>query len=176
MVNDLLDMSRIEAGNLIMTRVECSLLELVQRAVQRAHPNPSQRLIVEFPPNLPHLYVDPQRIEAVLRNLIENAAKYAGEESKIFVSAAIQNGSLIVRVRDEGPGIPPEYSQRIFESFYRVEDDLRPPAQGAGLGLAICQGFVSAHGGDIWLEPQTRGACIAFSLPLEPAQQSMEPM
>lgn len=167
MVNDLLDMSRIEAGNLVMSRVECSLLELVTRAGQRAHPNPRQRLVVDLPPELPPIYVDPQRIEAVIRNLIENATKYAGEETQIFISATVQEKYLIVRVRDEGPGIPPEYSERIFESFYRLEDELRRSAPGAGLGLAICQGFVLAHGGEIWLEPQDKGACIAFSLPLE---------
>jgi two-component system sensor histidine kinase KdpD len=118
--------------------------------------------------------VDPQRIEAVIRNLIENAAKYAGDESPITVSAVLQGGNLILRVRDEGPGIPPEYSQRIFESFYRMEDELRSTAPGAGLGLAICQGFVSAHGGEIWLEPQTKGTCIAFSLPLEPVPAALK--
>jgi signal transduction histidine kinase len=70
-------------------------------------------------------------------------------------------------VMDNGPGIPAESSKRIFEAFTRLEDGLSRPAPGAGLGLAICQGFVSAHGGRIWLESQTPGACIAFSLPLE---------
>lgn len=174
LVNDLLDMSRIESGNLDMNRVECSLGDLVQRAAQRAHPSPLDRLVVDLPPDLPPLYVDPQRIEAVLRNLIENAAKYAGDHSPITISAQVEGQYMVVRVIDQGPGIPPEYSERIFESFYRLENGLNRLSPGAGLGLAICQGFVSAHRGEIWLEPQSKGACIAFSLPLNqiPSEQS----
>ncbi len=166
LVNDLLDMSRIESGNLDVNRAECSLGDLVQRAALRAHPSPVDRLVVDLPPHLPQLYVDPQRIEAVLRNLIENAAKYGGDGTPIAISAEVDGQNMVVRVRDEGPGIPPEYSERIFESFYRLENGLNRLSPGAGLGLAICQGFVSAHGGEIWLEPQPKGACIAFSLPL----------
>jgi PAS domain S-box-containing protein len=166
LINDLLDMSRIESGNLDVNRTECHLGDLVQRAAHRAYPSPLDRLVVDLPPDLPHLYVDPQRIEAVLRNLIENAAKYAGDNSPITISAGIEGQHMVVRVRDQGPGIPPEYSERIFESFYRLENGLDRLFPGAGLGLAICQGFVSAHGGEVWLEPQPKGACIAFSLPL----------
>jgi len=176
LVNDLLDMSRIESGNLDVNRAECSLGDLLQRAAQRAHPSPLDRLSFDFPPDLPQLYVDPQRIEAVLRNLIENAAKYSGDSSPIIITAGVEGQFLVVRVRDEGPGIPPEYSERIFESFYRLENGLNRLSPGAGLGLAICQGFISAHGGEIWLEPQPKGACIAFSLPLDqkPSDQTAE--
>jgi PAS domain S-box-containing protein len=176
LVNDLLDMSRIESGNLDVNRAECSLGDLLQRAAQRAYPSPLDRLVVNLPPDLPQLYVDPQRIEAVLRNLIENAAKYSGDNSPIFIDAGIESQTMVVRVRDEGPGIPPEYGERIFESFYRLENGLDRLSPGAGLGLAICQGFVSAHGGQIWLEPQPKGACIAFSLPLDqnPSDQIAE--
>ncbi len=172
LVNDLLDMSRIEAGNLDVRRESCDLGELVRRAAQRAHPNPDGRLQVNLPENLPPLLADPQRIEVVLRNLIENAAKYASDPSPIFVSAAVQSKNLVVRVEDEGPGIPAEQSQLVFESFYRVENGLARDASGAGLGLAICQGFVRAHGGEIWLEPRSRGTCVAFSLPLDPGART----
>ena len=167
LVNDLLDMSRIEAGSLNVSKSVCNLDEMVNRAAQRAHPSPQDRLQVNLPPDLPAFLADTQRIEAVLRNLIENAVKYAGDHSPVRVSASVQSGKLIVRVEDEGPGIPAEDSQRIFQSFYRVENGLTRPAPGAGLGLAICQGFVRAHGGDIWLEPSPKGTCIAFSLPIE---------
>ncbi len=165
LVSDLLDMSRIEAGNLDVSRSECSLLDLVHRAAARSHPNPNSRLVIDIPKDIPPLFVDPQRIEAVLRNLIENAAKYADAPSPITISANWQNGNLVVRVRDEGPGIPPEFSQSVFQSFYRLEKGLTRNVQGAGLGLAICQGFILAHGGDIWLEHQDIGTCISFSLP-----------
>jgi PAS domain S-box-containing protein len=167
LVNDLLDMSRIDAGNLTVSKVACNLEELVYRAAQRAHPQPGDRLRLSIPPDLPLFYADPQRIEAVLRNLIENAAKYAGEHSPIFITASAAAGELVVRVSDEGPGIPAEESERIFDSFYQLENGLNRKTGGAGLGLAICRGFVIAHGGKIWAEPSQTGACIAFSLPLE---------
>lgn len=166
LVNDLLDMSRIEAGSLDVNRAQCNLEEIIQRAAQRAYPTPIERLVVNIPPDLPSLYVDPQRIEAVLRNLIENAAKYAGDISPVSISASVEGEEMVVRVRDEGPGIPAEHSNRIFESFYRLESNLTRMAHGDGLGLAICQGFISAHGGKVWLEKQTKGTCVAFSLPL----------
>lgn len=169
LVNDLLDMSRIEAGSLKVKRTACRLEDLVHNAARRAHPDPCDRLQVNLPPHLPTLFADPQRIEVVLRNLIENAAKYAGEASPIYVSAEVRGHELVVRVEDEGPGIPPEHSQRIFDSFYRIDSSLARTAAGTGLGLAICQGFVRAHGGSIWLEPRARGTSIAFSLPLQEA-------
>jgi PAS domain S-box-containing protein len=171
LVNDLLDMSRIDAGNLTVSKVACSLEELVYRAAQRAHPQPGDRLQMRVPPDLPLFYADPQRIEAVLRNLIENAAKYAGENSPIWINAGVEANNLVVRVSDEGPGIPAEESERIFDSFYQLENGLNRRSSGAGLGLAICRGFVIAHGGKIWVEPRQKGACIVFSLPLESAPE-----
>lgn len=167
LVNDLLDMSRIESGNINVSRSECSLLELINRAALRAHPDPNSRLVIDIPDEIPPLFVDPQRIEAVLRNLIENSAKYSGVDSPITVSATAEENNIIIRVADEGSGIPPEFSQSIFQSFYRLEQGLTRHTPGAGLGLAICKGFVNAHGGEIWYETQPKGACIAFSLPFD---------
>jgi signal transduction histidine kinase len=172
LVNDLLDMSRIEAGNLDVSRVECRLTELIDRAARMAHPSLDGRLDIVIPPDLPTIFVDAQRIEAVLRNLIENAAKYSEIGTPIRISSEVQSGKLIVRVSDEGPGIPAEHSEKVFESFYRAGDNLTQPAPGAGLGLAICKGFISAHGGEIWLEPTTKGTRVAFSIPLSPSVSS----
>jgi len=88
------------------------------------------------------------------------------------LSAEVQNRSVIIRVRDQGPGIPLEDSERVFESYYQLENGLPIQASGSGLGLAICRGFVKAHGGEIWLEPVATGTCIAFSLPIEPIELS----
>lgn len=167
LVNDLLDMSRIDAGNLIVSKVACSLEELAYRAAQRAHPQPGEHLQLNLPADLPVFYADPQRIEAVLRNLIENAAKYGGEKSPISITASVEGTDLVVRVADEGPGIPAEERERIFDSFYQLENGLNRKSTGAGLGLAICRGFVVAHGGKIWVESRPKGACIAFSLPMQ---------
>jgi two-component system OmpR family sensor kinase len=113
------------------------------------------------------LYADPLRLEAILRNLFENARKYGGEKVCVHVDVHKQSGNVLFRISDDGPGIPTEESTRIFESFYRVDHSLTRPEGGAGLGLAICQGLVRAHGGKIWVEPQEKGACIAFTLPLK---------
>lgn len=174
LVSDLLDISRIEAGNLPLQRKECTLEEIIERAVLNAHPSPGERLHISLAENIPLLYVDPPRIETVLRNLIENAAKYAGERSPIRVTAHVEEHNLIVRVEDEGPGIPPEEHTRIFNSFYRLENGLARRNPGAGLGLSICKGFIEAHGGAIWLEDRKKGACFAFSLPLKTPQELEE--
>jgi signal transduction histidine kinase len=104
-------------------------------------------------------------LESILRNLIENAVKYGGENAKIGVEVCRQGNDFLFHVMDDGPGIPEKERQHIFESFYRVDDSLARLSSGAGLGLAICQGLVRAHGGRIWAEPQEAGACIAFTIP-----------
>jgi PAS domain S-box-containing protein len=166
LVDDLLDMSRIEAGTLQVSRQPCALGELVLRAAQHAHPAPGERLQVTLPADLPPVDADPQRITAVLRNLIENATKYGDPAGSVRVRATQENGAIVVSVEDEGPGIPAEYSDRVFDSFYRVQNGLTRNKMGAGLGLSISRGFVRAHGGDIWLEPSDKGACVRFTLPV----------
>lgn len=168
LVNDLLDLSRIEGGDLTVESSDCEIENLVERAVQRARPSPGDRLSVELVPNLPVIRVDARRIESVIRNLIENAVKYAGEDSAIELTAEQVDGQLIVRVEDHGPGIPLEFGDRVFDPFFRLENGLTRRASGAGLGLSICRGFVRVHGGDIWIESRSEGTCVAFSLPLEP--------
>jgi two-component system sensor histidine kinase KdpD len=158
-------MSRIEAGNLTVTRLACDLSMLIKEATQHAHSQPAERLQLDLPPDLPPLFADPQRITSVLRNLIENAAKYSPPATPIHIAARCEAEQIIVTIEDEGPGIPAAHSQRIFSSFYRIENGLARQTTGAGLGLSISRGFIQAHGGKIWLEPRETGTCIAFSLP-----------
>jgi PAS domain S-box-containing protein len=174
LVNNLLDLSRIEAGSLALSWEECSLEALIQRAAKQAHLQTGNRFEVQIEADLPKLHADRPRLETILRNLIENSVKYAGENAAIRVSVSRQDEQFIFRVSDNGPGIPLEESQRIFESFYRVDDSLTRLASGAGLGLAICQGFVRAHGGNIWVEGQKDGACIAFSIPMNASARPAE--
>ncbi len=167
LVNDLLDMSRIEAGNLSISRIRTNLRELVQRAARRAELNPQERLSLEIPPDLQPVFVDPQRMEVVLRNLLDNANKYSPSGERIRVSAEVKEDLLFLRVRDNGFGIPKEARERVFDSFFQVENGLTRAGGGAGLGLAICQGFVRAHGGRIWVEPSLHGTSVVITLPLE---------
>jgi len=165
LVNNLLDLSRIEAGSLKLARENCDIKETVNRAAKQARLLPGNRFEVHVEAKLPKLYADPPRLESILRNLIENAVKYGGESANIRVEVSRQNKDFLFRVLDDGPGIPENESQYIFESFYRVDDSLARLTSGAGLGLAICQGLVRAHGGRIWAEAQEVGACIAFTIP-----------
>jgi PAS domain S-box-containing protein len=172
LVSELLDMSRLESGTASMNYSKTDLYDLISNASKRAHPKPHLPIEIDIPAELPVLFVDAKKIESVLRNLFENATKYAGDEALIQLSAELQNRSVTIRVRDQGPGIPLEDSERVFESYYQLENGLPIQASGSGLGLAICRGFIKAHGGEIWLEPVASGTCIAFSLPLEPIELS----
>jgi signal transduction histidine kinase len=165
LVNNLLDLSRIEAGSLKLSREKFDLRAMIQQASKGARLSPKNKFEIAMTPRLPGFQADPLRFESILRNLIENAVKYAGEEAHIKVEVSKQDGEFLFRVSDSGPGIPANESQRVFDSFYRVDDSLTRLAGGVGLGLTICQGLVRAHGGKIWSEPQPRGACIAFTIP-----------
>jgi len=169
LVNNLLDLSRIEAGSLRLTREKCDIKETVNNAAKQARLTSKNKFEVRIESKLPGFYVDPPRLESILRNLIENAVKYGGEDARIKVEVSRNGRDFLFRVIDNGPGIPESEGQRIFESFYRVDDSLARLTSGAGLGLAICQGLVRAHGGRIWSEPQEAGACIAFTIPTKSA-------
>jgi len=166
LVNNMLDLSRIDAGVLRLKRVQCNIEETIQKAAKQAHFN-GNMVEVQIEAGLPRLYADPLRLETILRNLFENAVKYGGENACIHVDVQKYDTSILFRVSDDGPGIPAEEGIHIFESFYRVDDSLTRLKGGAGLGLAICQGLVHAHAGKIWVEPQDKGACIAFTIPLK---------
>ena len=174
LVHDLLDMSKIEAGTLVVTPTACDLYPLVVSAANHAMPPANGRLRISLPPDMPMIYADADRIEGVLRNLLENSAKYAEGYTPIEVSASFDAREVVIRVVDEGPGIPTEHQGRIFQSFYRLENGLTRKTAGAGLGLTIARGFVHAHGGRIWLEPRDRGLCVAFCIPRSPIHEVTE--
>ncbi|MBI5079969.1 MAG: GAF domain-containing protein [Chloroflexi bacterium] len=166
LVTDLLDLSKIQAGTFVVNREPCAIAPLAAHAANRARPNAGKRLTIEIPPNLPIIHIDPPRIEAVLRNLIENAVKYSPVESPNTIHAAQENNHLVVRVSDHGVGIPEEHRQKVFDRFYRIDSGLARQTSGAGLGLAICKGFVEAHGGHIQVAPSERGTVFEFALPI----------
>ena len=175
LVNNLLDLSRIEAGSLMLSRDECNLEEIIPRAASLAQLQPGNKFEFQIEANLPKLFADRPRLETVLRNLIENSVKYAGEHATIRVDVKSLGENIIFRVSDDGPGIPEDESQRIFESYYQINASLSRISGGAGLGLAICQGLIRAHGGEIWVENQKRGACIVFSIPLSLKADNVKP-
>lgn len=163
LVSNLLDLSRREAGLLLLHRSAWQLDDLLTQAIQRLSRD-IPRLTLQIPSDLPALSVDRPRMEVVLRNLLSNALAYG--EGGIWVSAQPQNGDVIVRITDDGPGIAADDLPHIFERFYRAPRSVQRHSGGSGLGLAICKAFVEAHGGAIWAESNGIGTTIGFSLPL----------
>jgi len=166
LVDNLLDLSRIEAGSLKLSLQKCDINAAILRASSQARLESGNKFEMQIETGLPDLYADVPRLETILRNLIENSVKYGGNTASIKAKVIRLGETIIFRILDDGPGIPLEKSERIFERFYRLDDSLARVTSGAGLGLAICQGLVRAHEGEIWVEPMDAGACIAFSIPL----------
>jgi len=122
---------------------------------------------------LPRLNIDANRIRQVLDNLIDNAVKYSPQGTAVLVSVRRGGRELVISVTDQGAGISAEELTRIFERMYRVEKRVTPGIEGVGLGLAICQRLVEAHGGRIWAESDKgEGSTFYFSLPVETGKVS----
>jgi two-component system sensor histidine kinase KdpD len=175
-VSNLLDMTRLESGALLPRMEPADLGEIAASALARAGPILAHhRTVLELEPDLPPLRLDPVLFEQVLFNLLDNAAKYAPEDTEVRLSARRQGDSVVVQVSDAGPGLPPGEMEKVFDKFTRVHtaDRQRP---GTGLGLAICRGFVEAMSGTITAanrsdraDPAHPGAVFTLTLPLKPA-------
>ena len=177
LIDNLLDLSRAGAGPGALRTEPTAVDVLVRRVVGDASARAGQRrLRARVAAELPRPAVDAVRIEQVLRNLIDNAIKFSPPGSAIDVTAAVRAAEsgpeIVVSVADQGPGIAPEYQERIFERFFRVEPD-GMSVSGAGLGLAICRRFVELHGGRIEVVSAVgQGATFRFTLPLGDACRS----
>ncbi len=171
LVENLLDMSRLEAGMLMPHREWHVLDELVEGAIRRVEVLLARRpLHVRLAQGLPPIYVDGVQIQQVLVNLLDNAIKFSPPESPIQITASLAAETLEVRVSNTGDGIPSDELNRIFDRFYRVQSGRAHGTPGAGLGLAICKGIVEAHGGHIMAQSVPGGeTTILFRLPLTTA-------
>jgi two-component system, OmpR family, sensor histidine kinase KdpD len=148
-VANLLDMTKIESGGIELVPQPVELGEAIGAALQRVSGMiGNHRIEVDLEPGLPLVHLDVMLLEQVLVNLLDNAAKYAPQGSLITVSARRRGGEITIEILDEGPGIPEDRLERVFEKFHRVRQGDRQRA-GTGLGLAICRGFVEALGGKI---------------------------
>jgi len=172
-IDNLLDMTRLEAGSLEPNRVPTDITDVIGTALARAERMLARHKVeVAIAPDLPLLQLDGVLLEQVVLNLLENAAKYAPAGSQIEVAAGHKGRIVEISVRDEGPGIPADDFERIFEKFYRVRRGADRRPAGTGLGLAICRGFVEAMGGTIEAANRTdrSGAVFTVSFP-EPGGQ-----
>lgn len=166
-VANLLNLSRINSGNLQPDRGWYDLGALAEEVLGRLRPiTAKHRVLTDIQEDLPPVFLDYSEIDQVLSNLVENAAKYAPAGTEIKISVRRELGQFVVEVADEGPGIPREIEARVFEAFSRASGDRGK--KGTGLGLAVARGLVEAHGGQIWFQNLANGgAAFCFTLPAE---------
>ena len=162
MVDDLLDLSRIETGATNPQPESCDLADVVNAAAERVRSQHGCAVHMNLPTDLPHVRVDRAQVERVFTNLIENATKFSPADRPVEIRGICANGRVTIRVLDHGQGIPPAQQSQVFKAFVRGSG----PQSGSGLGLAICRGFVEANGGRITLQSGARdGSAFAVSFP-----------
>jgi two-component system, OmpR family, sensor histidine kinase KdpD len=160
LVDNLLDLSRLEAGPARRRPELWTLDALLARALEELGPV-ADRVAVEVDIDMPPVRVDAAQVERVFVNLLENALKFSSPTDPVQVTASAAGDGVVVRIRDRGPGVPEADRERIFEPFERASTT----ARGTGLGLPIARGFARANGGDVTIEPSRGGATFAVALP-----------
>jgi signal transduction histidine kinase len=172
-IQDLLDVSRIQAGGMRLEFADWPLHDMAREVVQAFAAQTDERFEFElrFPDDMLPVHADYERVRMVLTNLVSNAVKYSPDGGLIRIGGRTSGDKALCYVSDQGVGIPPEDQERIFDRFYRVDNRLRRETQGTGLGLYLTRAIVEAHGGSIWVESQVgRGSRFFFTLPLAPRQ------
>lgn len=169
LISDLLDISRIEAGQIKMRPQLLPVGELVVQATtefQRQAKEKHLTLKADVPPTLPRIMGDPDRLFQVVTNLLSNALKFTPAGGAITISVRNQEEFVLISITDTGPGIPAEEQQRIFEKFYQIDSSATRSAKGSGLGLAIVKTIVELHGGRVWVESVVgAGSTFRVALP-----------
>jgi signal transduction histidine kinase len=173
LINDVLDLSKIEAGSLRLSVASYSMNEAVQAAITAVEPLASEKklgLNVAVPAGLPRAEGDEQRTTQVLVNLLGNAIKFT-ETGEVSLQVAATDGAFQVSVTDSGPGIAEAEQQKIFEEFQQAEAVRTSTKGGTGLGLAICKRCIELQGGRIWVESSLgKGSTFRFVLPVRVKQ------
>jgi signal transduction histidine kinase len=173
LINDVLDLSKIEAGQLVISSEDFSIKDVVQTVVSGTESLASAKnlpLKVEIPDSMPQARGDERRITQVLLNLVGNAIKFT-DTGQVSIAANSENGKFLISVSDTGPGIPPSEQSRIFEEFHQVDSSNTKKKGGTGLGLAIAKRIIELHRGRIWVESEVgRGSIFRFELPVKAEQ------
>jgi two-component system sensor histidine kinase KdpD len=167
LVENLLDMTRLEAGAIHLNREIADVQDLIGSVVNQMEERLCDHALrIHVDENIPPISIDIMLIAQVLSNLLDNACKYSPLDSPIEIWTQVKDNQVIIKVRDYGYGIPAEDLERVFDKFYRVQHHVL--MVGTGLGLSICRGFIEAHGGRIWAENNPdRGVTMTFTLPIE---------
>lgn len=171
LVDDLQELSRVEAGAFTLKLKPASVSELASSLVDRLSRQFEEKgvnLLVEVPANLPPVQVDEDRINQVLLNLVGNALQYTPAGGQVKLSARMENQQVQISITDTGMGIAPEHLQHIFTRFFRADKSRSRPGGGSGIGLTIARHLVEAHGGRIWARSpgMNQGSTFSFTLPL----------
>lgn len=178
LINDVLDIAKMEAGKVEWDQEPLSVLEVLERAIAASSSlfEPENlRLITEFPEQLPSIFGDRDRLIQVVINLLSNAVKFT-EAGEITCRASYANAQIRVEVQDTGIGIASEDLPKVFEKFKQVGETLTDKPKGTGLGLPICKQILEHHGGRIWVESELgQGSCFTFTLPVEDSTQGRSP-
>ena len=171
LVVELLDLSRLDEGRLALDKRPLAVGTIVERVVNDLRPGaPNHFLEIDLSQALPEVNADPDKVEQVLTNLVENAIKYTSGGT-VVVAGSADGSELKLSVSDQGKGIPAKDRQSVFRKFFRRQEPGpggAPPPTGSGLGLYISKGLIEAHGGRIWVEEAHGGGTVfAFTLPLQ---------
>ncbi|RLC61081.1 MAG: histidine kinase, partial [Chloroflexi bacterium] len=168
-MNKLILASRMSTGTLTLNKEPLHLPSLASKVVRRLQAVTNIHTFeIDFVPDFPSVLAEPELMEEVLTNLVENAIKYSPEGGRITISGRWDDNQVRVTVDDEGVGIPVREQERIFERFYRVDVEQARKVQGVGLGLYICKSIIEAHGGKIEVSSRPgKGSRFSFVLPLE---------
>ena len=178
LVNDLLDISRMESGRLTLSPEVVEMRPVIDQVIRSMEGRAGEKdleLIATVPQDLPEVYADSDRVIQILTNLVANAYNYTRPGGEIEVSASANGDEIQVSVRDTGIGISEEDLEKLFSRFFRADDPVVQEAAGTGLGLSITRSLVTMHGGRIWVESEVGvGSIFSFTLPTAAAWQRME--
>ena len=173
LVDNLLDMSQIEAGTLTPHKEWHLLEDLVEGALRRtAQTLDTRNIEISIPENVPPIFVDAVEMQQVFINLLDNAVKYSSPASPIRIHVRVEAQQIIVEASNMGEPLQPQDLERIFDRFYRRPPLRKQPIRGTGLGLAICKGIVEAHGGRIWADSIGGEVTITFTIPITESMPS----
>jgi signal transduction histidine kinase len=169
LIRDLLDMSRLDSGKMVLDRRDYIIEEILDASRNVAVSLAAKhKLLYSLSQDLPHISADKSRLGQVITNLVENAVKFSAEGSVITIGVKREEDQVIFSVEDHGEGMSEEVRNNLFNRFYQAERVVTGKTRGTGLGLAICKGIVEAHGGSIWVESQVgKGSKFNFSVPVQ---------